>query len=123
MRKLGDILRIRKFLVFTLNFARSLWNELGKVVFHDTNADSIELLESATSAMRAALEKLAEARVDMFQQLKIDDVQPILNGERQCPNANVRANLIRIVGSLAMILVRKETIENVDLVKVMILIY
>lgn len=66
--------------------------------------------------MRAALQKLAETRANNFEKLTIDDIQPMLNGERQCPNPNVRANLIRVVGNLALILSSSDQFS--ELVKV-----
>ena len=38
-----------------------MWNNIGTVVFKDANPTDTELLESATAAMRAALERLSDA--------------------------------------------------------------
>lgn len=94
-----------------------LWTEIGKVVFTDADPNDIELLESATSAMRAALQKLAEVKANVFQQLSVADLQPMLNGERQCPNPNVRANLLRTLGNLALILMNGEVLQSQELIK------
>ncbi|XP_051173186.1 HEAT repeat-containing protein 3 [Leptopilina boulardi] len=94
-----------------------LWSEIGKVVFTDADPNDIDLLESATSAMRAALQKLAEVKANVFQQLSVVDLQPMCNGERQCSNANVRANLLRILGNLALILLNVQNPQSLELIK------
>lgn len=91
---------------------------MGTVVFKDANPNDVELLESATAAMRAALERLSEAKANIFNQLTLTDIQPMLNGERQSANANVRANLIRILGNFALILMNNDTPEARELIKV-----
>ena len=93
-----------------------MWVKIGIIVFRDCAPNDTELLESSTAAMRAALQKLAEVRSSMFEQITESDIQPMLNGERQCANANIRANLIRILGNLALILVN--SVRNSQLVKV-----
>ncbi|OAD55710.1 HEAT repeat-containing protein 3 [Eufriesea mexicana] len=94
-----------------------MWIDIGTVVFKDTSPDDIELLESATAAMRAAIQKLSEGKVNIFEQLTLADVQPMLNGERQCPNTNVRVNLIRILGNLALILMNHGTSRAHEIIK------
>ncbi|KAG7210771.1 hypothetical protein KM043_012265 [Ampulex compressa] len=94
-----------------------MWLEIGAVVFKEVNPNDIELLESATAAMRASLQKLSESKANIFDRLTIEDIQPILNGERQCPNANVRANLIRILGNLALILIGNNELESEELTR------
>ncbi|XP_076233884.1 HEAT repeat-containing protein 3 [Calliopsis andreniformis] len=94
-----------------------MWMNLGKVVFKDADPNDIELLESATAAMRAALQILSEEKANIFNQLTLADIQPLLNGERQCPNANVRANLIRILGNFALLLMNNNTSEVEELIK------
>ena len=95
-----------------------MWTEIGKVVFADADPTDIDLLESATSAMRAALQKLAEVRANVFKQLSVTDLEPMLNGERQCANPNVRANLLRILGNLALILMNDGALQCQELIKV-----
>nr|XP_033336474.1 HEAT repeat-containing protein 3 [Megalopta genalis] len=94
-----------------------MWLNIGKVVFKDADPNDTELLESATAAMRAILQRLSEVKANFFNQLTLDDLQPMLNGERQCTNANVRANLIRILGNFALILISNEAPESRELVK------
>ncbi|XP_043258219.1 HEAT repeat-containing protein 3 [Colletes gigas] len=94
-----------------------MWVDIGTVVFKDANPNDIELLESATATMRAVLQRLSEGKPNIFNQLTLADIQPMLNGEQQCSNANVRANLIRIVGNLALILINNCTSEGSELTK------
>ncbi|XP_076644959.1 HEAT repeat-containing protein 3 [Halictus rubicundus] len=94
-----------------------MWLNIGTVVFKDANPNDTELLESATAAMRSILQRLSEVKANFFNQLTLEDLQPMLNGERQCTNANVRTNLIRILGNFALILTSNETPESRELVK------
>lgn len=69
--------------------------------------------------MRAILEKLAALKANSFPQLSVDDIQPMLNGEKQCTNPNVKVNLIRILGNLALIVINFITEQrNDELIKV-----
>lgn len=99
-----------------------MWVDIGTAVFKNANPNDIELLESATATMRAALQKLSEAKSNIFNQLTLTDIEPMLNGERQCPNANVQTNLIRILGNLALILINNDTPEGYELIKVRFMI-
>nr|XP_012233672.1 PREDICTED: HEAT repeat-containing protein 3 isoform X1 [Linepithema humile] len=95
------------------------WLEIGSIVFKDVVSDDIELLEAATAAMRAILQRLVEVRTDcnFFKQLTINDVQPMLNGARQCSNANVRVNLIRMLCNSVQIMINNEILENYEMIK------
>ncbi|CAG2068041.1 unnamed protein product, partial [Timema podura] len=64
-----------------------------------------EFLESATAALRATLQRLSQARVPCTRDLTQEDLQLMFKSEQRCSDANVRANLIRSVGSLGLILV------------------
>ncbi|CAL7950932.1 unnamed protein product [Xylocopa violacea] len=94
-----------------------MWMEMGRVVFKDAKLNDIELLESATAAMRADIQKLSEAKANIFNRLTLVDILPMLNGERQCSNANVQVNLIRMLGNLALILMNSDTLEARELIK------
>ncbi|KOX74373.1 HEAT repeat-containing protein 3 [Melipona quadrifasciata] len=94
-----------------------MWMDIGRIVFKDTNPNDIDLLESTTAAMRAAIQRLSEEKTNIFNQLTLADIQPILNGERQCSNTNVRVNLIRTLGTLALILMNNDTPEVYELIK------
>lgn len=95
----------------------SIWCQIGTFVFKEANMNDIELLESTTAAMRATLQKLAEVEAKTFSELTPNDIQPMLNGERQCPNANVRVNLIRILGNLALIIAKSDNLNKYELMK------
>ncbi|KAF7411193.1 hypothetical protein HZH66_000089 [Vespula vulgaris] len=95
----------------------STWCEIGTIVFKDADMNDIELLESATAALRAILQKLTEVQANTFSKLTVADIQPMLNGERHCPNANIRANLIRILGNLALIIFNNDNLHKHDLMK------
>ena len=91
-------------------------------MFKDVVSNDIELLEAATAAMRAILQRLAEVRANcnFFKQLTFNDVQPMLNGARQCSNANVRVNLIRMLCNLVQIMINNEILENSEMIKVIV---
>ncbi|XP_070162581.1 HEAT repeat-containing protein 3 [Polyergus mexicanus] len=93
------------------------WLEIGTAVFKDVTSNDIELLEAATAAMRAILQQLAEVRANVFKQLIVDDVQPMLNGTRQCSNASVRVNLIRMLCNLIQILMNNKNSEDHEMIK------
>ncbi|KAK3913982.1 HEAT repeat-containing protein 3 [Frankliniella fusca] len=82
----------------------NMWLETTKLVFQKTKADDLSLLEAATSVMRAAVLRLAQAKATQFSSLNADDLQILLKGESQCKDPNVRANLIRIVGCIGQML-------------------
>ncbi|XP_072760652.1 HEAT repeat-containing protein 3 [Anoplolepis gracilipes] len=94
------------------------WLEIGTAVFksYDTSSN-VELLEAATAAMRAILQQLAEVRATVFKQLTVQDFQPLLNCARQCPNASVRVNLIRMLCNLVQILMNNKNSENHEMIK------
>lgn len=94
------------------------WLEIGTAIFKDVTSNDIELLEAATAAMRAILQQLAEVRANVFKQLTVDDCQPMLNGVRQCSNANVRVNLIRMLCNLVQILMNNKNSEDYEMIKV-----
>ncbi|KAJ1524347.1 hypothetical protein ONE63_010849 [Megalurothrips usitatus] len=83
----------------------NMWLETTKLVFQQTKADDLQLLEAATSVMRAAVQRLAQAKATQFSSLNSDDLQILLRGESQCKDPNIRTNLIRIVGCIGQMLV------------------
>lgn len=110
--------------IFILLFAASRkWLEIGTAVFKDVTSNDIELLEAATAAMRAILQQLAEVRANVFKQLTVDDVQPMLNGARQCSNVSVRVNLIRMLCNLVQILMNNKKSEDHEMIKVIIFMF
>lgn len=93
------------------------WLEIGTIAFKDVTSTNIELLEAATAAMRAILQQLTEIRANVFKQLTIDDFQPMLNGVRQCSNASVRVNLIRMLCNLVQILMNNKNSKDHEIIK------
>ncbi len=77
-----------------------VWTNLGQLVF-ESNADE------ASSAMRAATEKLVEAKSPQLEQLAITDLQKLLEFGAKQTEASVRTNVVVIAGSLGMLFVNK----------------
>lgn len=109
--------------IFILLLVSRKWLEIGTAVFKDVTSNDTELLEAATAAMRAILQQLAEVRANVFKQLTVDDVQPMLNGTRQCSNASVRVNLIRMLCNLIQILMNNKNSEDHEMIKVIISVF
>lgn len=82
----------------------NMWLETTKLVFEKTKADDLQLLEAATSVMRAAVQRLAAAKAMQFSTLSENDLQMLLQGASECKDAHVKANLIRIVSSIGQML-------------------
>lgn len=105
-------------LILVIHFIYRKWLEIGTIAFKDVTSTNIELLEAATAAMRAILQQLTEIRANVFKQLTIDDFQPMLNGVRQCSNASVRVNLIRMLCNLVQILMNNKNSKDHEIIKV-----
>ncbi|XP_066598945.1 HEAT repeat-containing protein 3 [Prorops nasuta] len=99
----------------------SIWLKTGTVVFQEIQPNDIELLEAATSLIRVSLQQLVGAEANILKQLTVNDIHPMLNGERQCPDPYVRVNLLRSLGSLAMLLVEDKSINCQEVVERIIL--
>ncbi|XP_030040343.2 HEAT repeat-containing protein 3 [Manduca sexta] len=94
-----------------INAVYKIWVDAGKLVFkQDSGA---VLLESATAVMRAALDKIKlkengnNMECNLFSDLALSDIEMMLTGIRECQVAEIRANLIRMIGILALLLVNK----------------
>ncbi|KAJ9594173.1 hypothetical protein L9F63_014402 [Diploptera punctata] len=85
-----------------------MWLNVGNLIFKSKDLENTAFLEAATTAMRAALQKLAESEYNMLEHLCEPDLQLIYDTQQKCPDENVRANLIRSVGLLGMILSKSE---------------
>lgn len=89
------------------NDVYQLWLNMGTLIFKQTGPTDTRFLEAATAALRASLQKLAEAQChDLFGQMTESDLQLMFDTEVKCPDENVRANLIRSIGMLGMILTK-----------------
>ncbi|KDR09420.1 HEAT repeat-containing protein 3 [Zootermopsis nevadensis] len=94
-----------------------MWRSIGSLIFKQPEVTDTRFLEAATSALRATLQKLAEVQCNLFGQLTESDLQLMFNTVLQCPDTNVRANLIRSVGMLGMILVNSVEPDGQTLLK------
>lgn len=105
----------------------SVWSNLGLLCFTPTEPQdnkkshkisikpNEELLESATSAMRAATQKLLEAKCfSLFSGLTQSDLEQMLKFGAASPHATVRINMVQIVGHIGLALTSSsETGSNV----------
>ncbi|XP_052737736.1 HEAT repeat-containing protein 3 isoform X2 [Bicyclus anynana] len=97
-----------------------IWAAAGKLVFKQ-NSENLNLLESATAVMRAALDKIKLKsnekgnESNLFSELALSDIELMLTGIRDCQEPEIRSNLIRMIGILALLLVSNlnETSSNV----------
>ncbi|XP_073957110.1 HEAT repeat-containing protein 3 isoform X2 [Choristoneura fumiferana] len=102
-----------------VNGVYKIWVEAGKLVFKQ-NSDAI-LLESATAVMRASLDKIklrengSTNGTVLFSDLAVSDLEMMFTGIRECNVPEIRSNLIRMIGLLALLLVNSlnETTANV----------
>lgn len=79
----------------------SVWLELGKQVFHQHQ--DTHVVEASTALMRAALEHLRQSP-DLFNQMSENDLNLMLDGVRDCMEAEIRANWLRMLGILGCLL-------------------
>ncbi|KAL4712761.1 hypothetical protein ACJJTC_008058 [Scirpophaga incertulas] len=91
-----------------VNGVYQIWVEVGKLVF-DQKSNRSTLMESATAVMRAALDRLklkenANECSTLFSNMAMSDIEIMLSGIRECETSEIRSNLIRMVGNLALLL-------------------
>lgn len=84
----------------------------------------IELLDAAIHIMRAIIDYLTFKEAKVFSQFNEDNFKLILNNEirTQDINANIRSNMMRILGTLALNLIRNKNHESYNMAKVSIYI-
>ncbi|PZC79107.1 hypothetical protein B5X24_HaOG216796 [Helicoverpa armigera] len=93
-----------------VNGVYKIWVDTGKLVFKQ-DADNLNLLESATAVMRAALDKIKFREngntndCSLFSDLALSDIEIMLTGVKECLVPEIRSNLIRMIGILALLLV------------------
>ncbi|XP_026732273.1 HEAT repeat-containing protein 3 [Trichoplusia ni] len=93
-----------------VNGVYKIWVDVGKLVFKQ-DTDNVNLSESATAVMRAALDKIKfrengnTSDSSVFSDLALSDIEIMLNGIKVCQVPEIRANLIRMIGILALLLV------------------
>ncbi|CAG9117502.1 unnamed protein product [Plutella xylostella] len=103
-----------------VNGVYKIWVEAGKLVFKQS-AENLTLLESATAVMRAALDKIKfrengnTSNTNLFTDLGLTDLEMMLTGIKECQVPEIRSNLIRMIGILALLLVNNlnESTSNV----------
>ena len=61
-----------------------------------------ELLESATSAMRASTHKLLESKPEVFNHLEGSDFDQMVRFGADSPFATVRINMVQIIGGMGV---------------------
>lgn len=103
-----------------VNGVYKIWVDAGKLVFK-SESDNINIAESATAVMRAALDKIKlrengnTNECNLFSDLALSDIEIMLTGVKECQVPEIRSNLIRMIGSLALLLVNNlnDTTSNV----------
>uniref|UniRef100_A0A0A1XJ21 HEAT repeat-containing protein 3 n=1 Tax=Zeugodacus cucurbitae TaxID=28588 RepID=A0A0A1XJ21_ZEUCU len=78
-----------------------VWVELGQQVFK--GPQDVSVMEPATSLMRATLERL-KTNKELFSQMVENDLELIFNGVKNCSVAEIRANWLRMLGTLGCLL-------------------
>ena len=61
-----------------------------------------DLLESATSAMRASTHKLLESKPEVFNNLEGSDFDQMVRFGANSPFATVRINMVQIIGGMGV---------------------
>lgn len=79
----------------------NVWLDVGNQLFQMQQDDAT--IEASTSLMRASLEHL-KSSPDLFKQVTEPDLVLILNGVEACENPAIRANWLRMLGSLGCLL-------------------
>ncbi|XP_046962167.1 HEAT repeat-containing protein 3 [Vanessa cardui] len=94
-----------------INGIYRFWVEAGKLAFKQ-NSKNLDLLEAATAAMRAALNKITNinrnkpaSESNLFSDLALSDIEIMLTGIKECQVPAIRANLFRMIGILALLLI------------------
>lgn len=79
----------------------NVWIDVGSQIFQADQEDSA--LEASTSLMRATLEHLKKSP-ELFKQMTEPDLSLILDGVNVCKNPEIRANWLRMLGTLGCLL-------------------
>lgn len=83
------------------NAVYNVWIEVGSQTFQSQEEDAA--VEASTSLMRATLEHLKNSP-ELFKQMTEPDLSLILNGINVCKNPEIRANWLRMLGTLGCLL-------------------
>ena len=76
-----------------------IWCNLGRVAFH-SNGKSDQVLEAATTSMRAIIQKLLLHHNDIVQLMKAEDVATLCQQLNNCTEPRAKVNLVQILGTL-----------------------
>ncbi len=76
-----------------------IWCNLGRVAF-ESNHISDQLLEAATTSMRAIIQKLLLHHNDVVHLMKIDDIGVLCQQLTSCTEPLSKVNLVQILGTL-----------------------
>lgn len=79
----------------------NVWLDLGQQVFQSHQQK--ETIEASTSLMRATLEHLKKSP-ELFAQVTDSDLQVILDGVKDCSTSEIRANWLKMLGTLGCLL-------------------
>jgi hypothetical protein len=79
----------------------NVWLDVGSQIFQAKEEDAA--VEASTSLMRATLEHLKKSP-ELFHQMTEPDLALILNGIDVCKNPEIRANWLRMLGTLGCLL-------------------
>ncbi|XP_073824399.1 HEAT repeat-containing protein 3 [Musca autumnalis] len=83
------------------NAIYNVWVELGQQVFKGPKDPTV--LEPSTSLMRSSLEHL-KTKKELFNQMTQNDLELILDGVKNCSMPEIRANWLRMLGTLGCLL-------------------
>lgn len=80
-----------------------VWLDVGQQIFQGANKSDAHLLEASTALMRATLEHL-KGSASLFAGMAESDLEMILSGVRACNEPEIRANWLRVLGTLGCLL-------------------
>lgn len=81
-----------------------VWLDVGQQIFQGANGKGdAHILEASTALMRATLEHL-KGSGELFAGMSEADLEMILVGVRQCTEPEIRANWLRVLGTLGCLL-------------------
>ncbi|CAH2102481.1 unnamed protein product [Euphydryas editha] len=103
-----------------INGIYKIWVEAGKLVFKQSS-ENLQLLEAATAVMRATLNRITllnnvkPSESNLFSDLALSDIELMFTGIKNCEAPEIRSNLIRMIGILALLFVNdlNDTTSNV----------
>lgn len=92
-----------------------IWSETSVLVFKSTDEDC-QVLEAASAAMRAALQKFAQTSPEHPYEVQLQDIEFIFNSGPNA-DASIRANVVKTAGMMGMITLPHTTENSYKVVK------